>query len=236
MIILAAVGVDFNLLSVVTFVFHLPSVAMVEPVPVIVLHRKVHKDKHVTQCHSGYYKDQSRSQAYCRKCSVCPRGYIEKQACTLTNNTACEQCSVGTFQNRRGGGCKECSKCGKGEFVRRPCRPYKNTRCKPCPEGTFSDDGSRWACKYCQRCWGNQIQLLPCTQTRDTTCGEGFINKLDREERGDNPEEDLEYNVHTRVTLVATCAVLSSLFLIFLLAFVLQTYDKYAHSFLFQVY
>ncbi|WAR20073.1 TNR16-like protein [Mya arenaria] len=163
-------GVDFNLLSVVTFVFHLPSVAMVEP-------------------------------AHCRKCSVCPRGYIEKQACTLTNNTACEQCSVGTFQDRRGGGCKECSKCGKGEFVRRPCRPYKNTICKACPDGTFSDDGSRWACKYCQRCLGYQIELQQCTQTQDATCGEGFVNKLDREERGDNPEEDLEYNVHTRVTL-----------------------------------
>ncbi|WAR20328.1 TNR16-like protein [Mya arenaria] len=185
-----------------------------------------------SMCGPGkYFNNYMNGSGQCKKCRPCAKGYVELSPCSKNENTRCQLCPPGTFNDRRNGVCKNCTVCDKGFFVRRPCLPCKDTRCRKCPEGTFSVDGTRWACNYCTTCSEIQDEFLPCTTENDRVCKENRQVDSAQSEvilKEAKVEDNVEFNTHSRLVLVATCTAISFAFLIVLLAWTLQTYRRFA--------
>ncbi|XP_052766973.1 tumor necrosis factor receptor superfamily member 16-like [Mya arenaria] len=209
-----------------SFSLQIPAVLPVEPVPFFLSNYKTS----TPMCDQGkYYSETPNGGGRCKKCRPCHKGYSIVQHCTETSGSKCEPCPAGTFSDSRNGDCKNCTVCDKGYFVRKPCLPYKDTRCRRCPEGTFSVDGTRWACRYCRICSKRQDEILPCTIKNDRLCTEDFIMATTQSEviwTEIEVEDNVEFSIHTRLVLVATCTAISFAFLIVLLAWTLQTYHN----------
>ncbi|XP_052770055.1 tumor necrosis factor receptor superfamily member 21-like [Mya arenaria] len=210
--------------------FQVSMVDLVEPIPYLI---KIVKP--LSTCGPGKYLNANiNSSGRCKKCRPCAKGYVEVSPCSKYQNTRCQLCPPGTFNDRRNGVCNNCTACDKGFFVRRPCLPSKDTKCRKCPEGTFSVDGTRWGCKYCKICSEIQDEILPCTTENDRVCTDD--NQIDSAQSEviwteTEVEDNVEFNTHTRLVLVATCTAISFTFLIVLLAWTLQTYRHFANRY-----
>ncbi|WAR20048.1 TNR16-like protein [Mya arenaria] len=120
-------------------------------------------------CQTGqYYQEDINGTGMCRKCFVCPKGYMELSPCSKTTNRSCNPCDIGTtFSDKPGGICRNCTECKRGQFMRRQCLPYKDTSCRKCPKGTYNLDGESFGCKFCSVCQEHEDEISLCTQLQN---------------------------------------------------------------------
>ncbi|XP_045203604.2 tumor necrosis factor receptor superfamily member 16-like [Mercenaria mercenaria] len=116
----------------------------------------------------------------CRRCSVCPKGFQVQTECSTYNDTVCEQCPSGWYNDVSGSNCKPCSECKPGEYIRRDCSVTRNTSCRHCPRDMISASTNASWCVPCKLCRRNEKMLSKCNGSQDTTCGEckkGFFRE-----------------------------------------------------------
>ncbi|XP_052766132.1 tumor necrosis factor receptor superfamily member 16-like [Mya arenaria] len=177
-------------------------------------------------CQTGqYYQEDINGTGMCRKCFVCPKGYMELSPCSKTTNRSCNPCDIGTtFSDKPGGICRNCTECKRGQFMRRQCLPYKDTSCRKCPKGTYNLDGESFGCKFCSVCQEHEDEISLCTQLQNRVCRlkEAVYSNITNP--SDSAQEyQTDFIFSTRLVLVSLLIVIACAFLIFLFATVLQT-------------
>lgn len=114
----------------------------------------------------------------CSRCSVCPKGFQVITDCSIYNDTICQRCSYGWYNDVSGSSCKPCSVCKPGEFIRRYCSKTRDTSCRTCPRDTYSRESNVTMCIPCRRCEQNEKTVSKCNSTRDSVCGECKYGKF----------------------------------------------------------
>ena len=119
-----------------------------------------------------YLDEDENGNSKCRRCSQCPKGFEVATECSIYNDTVCEQCSSGWYNDVSGSRCKPCSGCKPGEYIRRECSAKRDTSCRPCPRYTFAVSSNSTRCLPCRTCRKNEEKILKCNNSHDTVCGE----------------------------------------------------------------
>ncbi|XP_045203611.2 tumor necrosis factor receptor superfamily member 1A-like isoform X1 [Mercenaria mercenaria] len=123
---------------------------------------------------SRYVVTNTNGTKRCSRCSYCPRGFQVQTKCSAYNNTICEPCPSGWYNDIKGSKCKPCSGCKLGEYIRHSCIATRDTKCRKCPKYTYSLTANVTACLTCTRCRQNEKIISKCNRFRDTVCGDCF--------------------------------------------------------------
>ncbi|WAR20070.1 hypothetical protein MAR_001908 [Mya arenaria] len=107
--------------------------------------------------------------------------------------------------------------------------PYLIKIVKPlstCGPGKYlnANINSSGRCKKCRPCAKGYVEVSPCNNQIDSAQSEVIWTETE-------VEDNVEFNTHTRLVLVATCTAISFTFLIVLLAWTLQTYRHFANRY-----
>ncbi|KAM9339404.1 tumor necrosis factor receptor superfamily member 21 [Symphorus nematophorus] len=125
-------------------------------------------------CPEGTFTRGENGVQQCHRCRApCPAGFIEKTACTATQDRVCT-CPPNSFLSGDGGTeCKPHSLCPPGHRVKKRGSETEDVVCKPCTKGTFSDSkSSAVKCRAHTDCQAQGLVLLtPGTRDTDNVCG-----------------------------------------------------------------
>lgn len=96
-------------------------------------------------CKHGYYmKYRSAGESYCDRHSQCPPGFYVNILGTATDDTVCESCPTGTFQDQNNTQlqCKNCSTCSTPSAKTQACSRQTDTECgdEPTSQGEREKD------------------------------------------------------------------------------------------------
>lgn len=125
-------------------------------------------------CPQGTFTRRENGVEQCHRCRPpCPAGFLEKTACTATQDRVCT-CPPNSFlSGDNGTECKPHSLCPPGTRVKKRGSETEDVLCKPCTKGTFSDvESSALKCRNHTDCQAQGLLLLTAgTRETDNVCG-----------------------------------------------------------------